>query len=166
MSSEVLQRALLFKGSTSFTYTCHLSECKKCRIISHAIVFIFIFIFSFLRRHASPTADSRVDHDLLSNANDTTSRTCTSVASLLALIIATLSEIISAGVHNDSAADDALWADQLDELVGLLALCIALAVRLEIAKISDVAVAVLWCTVLLVLWVDYSMKSALYAVSS
>ena len=57
-------------------------------------------------------------------------------------------------MHNHSTADDALRADQLDVLVCRGALCVALPVSLEVAEISDVTVAVLWCAVLLVVWVD------------
>lgn len=91
---------------------------------------------------------------LLSNANDTTGWTSTRITSLLALIVATLAKVVGAGVDDHSAADDALRADQLDELVRLRALCVALAVSLEVPEVSDVAVAVLWCAVFLVLWVD------------
>ena len=56
---------------------------------------------------------------LLSNPNDTTSGTRARIASLLALLVAALAEIVGAGVHDNGAAQHALRADQLDELVGL-----------------------------------------------
>lgn len=91
---------------------------------------------------------------LCGNANDTASWTATSVSSLLALSVATLSKIIGAGVHNNSAAEDALWADQLDQLVLDRALCVALAIGFEVSEVTDVALRILWSTVLLAVWVD------------
>jgi hypothetical protein len=57
-------------------------------------------------------------------------------------------------VNDDGAADDAFRSDQLDELVINRALGVALAVRLDIAEISDVAVLVGWTTVRLAVRVD------------
>ena len=91
---------------------------------------------------------------LRGNANDTTSRTRARIASLLALIIATLSEVIGAGVNDHSTSDDALWADELDELIRYGALCVALSVSLEVAKVANVAVAVFWCAMFFVVGVD------------
>ena len=51
------------------------------------------------------------------DANDTTGWSWTSVASLLALLVAALAKVVSAGVGNDSASENALWADELDVLV-------------------------------------------------
>ena len=65
-----------------------------------------------------------------------------------------LAKIISAGVHNECAANDALWADELDQLVGGRALAVALTVSLEVTEITDVTVAVLWSTVFLVIRID------------
>ena len=96
-------------------------------------------------------------HSLLGNANDTASRTSASVASLLALLVATLAKVVSAGVDNDSAAEDALGADQLDVLVGDGALGVALAVSLEVAQVTDVALAVGGSTVGLVVGVDWKV---------
>ena len=53
--------------------------------------------------------------------------------------MATLTEVVGASVHNDGAAEHALWADQLDQLVLDGSLSVALAVSLEVAKITDVA---------------------------
>lgn len=51
-------------------------------------------------------------------------------------------------------ANDALRADELDELVGHGALCVALAVRLDIAQVTDMAILISWSTMLRVMWVD------------
>lgn len=75
---------------------------------------------------------------LCSNTNDTASWTATSVTSLLALSVSALAQIISASVHNNGTAENALWADQLDELVLDRALCVALAIGLEVSEIADV----------------------------
>ena len=91
---------------------------------------------------------------LLSNTNDTTSRTRASIARLLALLIATLAEIISAGMHNDRAPEDTLRPDELDVLVLHAALGIALPVCLEVAQVAHVAVAVFWGAVFLAVGVD------------
>lgn len=85
---------------------------------------------------------SSARHTLLRNADDTASRTATSVASLLALLVATLAEVVSASVDDDGAAKHALRADQLDHLVADGALGVALAVGLEVAQVTDVALAV------------------------
>lgn len=57
-------------------------------------------------------------------------------------------------MDNDSAAEDAVWADELDVVVRDGALSIALSVGLEVAKITYMALAVLWSTVGLAVWVD------------
>ena len=88
----------------------------------------------------------------------TTSRTSAGVASLLALLIAALSKIVGSSVDNDSAAQDALGSNELNKLVADLAICIALSVSLEVAKISDMAVLVGWSTVLLAVGVDWSLS--------
>lgn len=55
---------------------------------------------------------------LLGDTNDTAGWTSTSITRLLAVLMATLSEVISAGVHNNGAPDDALGSNELDQLVG------------------------------------------------
>ena len=70
---------------------------------------------------------------LRADANDAASRASASVAGLLAVRMATLAEVVSAAVNDNSAADDGLSTDELNELVGRGALCIALAVGLEVA---------------------------------
>jgi hypothetical protein len=92
---------------------------------------------------------------LLGDTNDTASRTSASVASLLALLVLALAEIVGAGVDDNGAAEDALRADQLDELVRDGALGVALAVGLEVAQVADVALAVGGSTVGLVVRVDW-----------
>lgn len=91
---------------------------------------------------------------LLGDTNDTASRAGASVASLLALLIAALAQVVGAGVDNNGAAKDALGADQLDELVGNGAVGVALGVSLEVAQVADVALAVGGSTVGLVVRVD------------
>jgi len=54
----------------------------------------------------------------LGDTNDTAGWTSTSITRLLAVLMATLSEVISAGVHNNGAPDDALGSNELDQLVG------------------------------------------------
>lgn len=70
---------------------------------------------------------------LLRNTDNTTSRPCTRIASLLALLVAALAQVICASVHHNCSSDDALWSDQLHELVGGATLGVALAVSLEVA---------------------------------
>lgn len=91
---------------------------------------------------------------LLGDTNDTASRAGASVASLLALLVAALAQVVGAGVDNNGAAKDALGADQLDELVGDGAVGVALGVGLEVAQVADVALAVGGSTVGLVVRVD------------
>ena len=91
---------------------------------------------------------------LLGDTNDTASRTSASVASLLALLVLALAEIVGAGVDNNSATKNALRADQLDELVRDGALGVALGVGLEVAQVADVALAVGGGAVGLVVGVD------------
>lgn len=57
-------------------------------------------------------------------------------------------------MDNDGATKDALWADELDQLVGNGALGVALAVGLEVAEVTDVADLVRWSAVSLVVRVD------------
>jgi hypothetical protein len=92
--------------------------------------------------------------NLVGNTNDTASRARTSVTSLLGLLVSALAKVVSAGVHNDGAANNALGANQLDQLVSDAALGIALAVSLEVTQVTDVALVVLGSTVGLVVGVD------------
>jgi len=86
---------------------------------------------------------------LCSNANDTASRTSTSIARLLGLLVASPAEIISSGVDDNSTTDNALWTNQFDELVSDRALAIALAICLEVAQIAYMTGLIRWSTVCL-----------------
>jgi hypothetical protein len=99
--------------------------------------------------------------NLLGDTNDTASRTSASVASLLALLVLALAEIVGAGVDNNSATKNALRADQLDELVRDGALGVALGVGLEVAQVADVALAVGGGAVGLVVGVDCEEREVL-----
>jgi hypothetical protein len=112
------------------------------------------------------------DVHLVGDANDTASGTRTSVTSLLGLLVSALAEVVSAAVHDNGAlwhllailskeicwsrtyANDTLGADQLDQLVRVASLSIALAVGLEVAQVTDVALVVLGGAVGLVVRVD------------
>jgi hypothetical protein len=91
---------------------------------------------------------------LLRNANDTASRTRASIASLLALLVSALAQIISTAMHDNGTSQHALRANQLDQLVCDGALGVALAIGLEVAQVSHMAVVVGWGAVLLAVWVD------------
>jgi hypothetical protein len=93
-------------------------------------------------------------NSLLGDTDNTASRTGARVASLLALLVLALTEVVGAGVHDDGAAQHALRADQLDELVRDAALGVALGVGLEVAQVADVALAVGGGAVGLVVGVD------------
>jgi len=97
---------------------------------------------------------SSVEPRLCGDSNNTASWASASVAGLLALLVTTLAEIVSAAVNNDSATKNALWADQLDVLVSDGALAIALAVGLEVAEVTDVTLRVGGCAVSLAVWVE------------
>ena len=97
--------------------------------------------------------------NLLGNTNNTASGTGAGVASLLALLVLALAEVVGAGVDDDGAAEDALRADQLDELVRDGALGVALGVGLEVAQVADVALAVGGGAVGLVVGVDWGRKN-------
>jgi hypothetical protein len=113
---------------------------------------------SFSSRKEAPY---RPIKNLLGDTNDAASRTSASVASLLALLVRALAEVVGAGVDDDGAAEDALRADQLDELVRDGALGVALGVGLEVAQVADVALAVGGGAVGLVVGVDCEEKVVL-----
>ncbi len=79
---------------------------------------------------------------LLGNANDAASRTGARIARSLAQLVSALAQVIGARMHDNGPTEDALRTDQLDLLVRDGALCVALAVRLEVAEVADVAFAV------------------------
>jgi hypothetical protein len=85
----------------------------------------------------------------------TASRTRASVASSLGELVATLAKVVGAAVNDNSTADDAVRADELDQAVRDSALCIARAVRLDIAQVANVTLLVRRSTVGLAEWVDY-----------
>jgi len=91
---------------------------------------------------------------LCSNANDTASRSSTSIASLLGLLVAALAEIVGSRVNNYSTADNAFRANQFDQLVGGSALAIALTIGLEVSKVANMAGLISWSTVCLAMWVE------------
>ena len=92
--------------------------------------------------------------NLVGDTNDTASRARTRVTGLLGLGVVALAEVVGAAVDDDGAADDAVLADELDQLVGDGALCVALAVGLEVTQVTDVALLILGSTVVLAVGVD------------
>ena len=91
--------------------------------------------------HAAAAAAAAVIN-LLGDADDAAGRTTARIARRLALLVPALAQVVGAGVHDDGPAEDALGADELDMLVRDGALGVALSVRLEVAKVADVALAV------------------------
>lgn len=89
------------------------------------------------------------------NANDAASWTSARIARLLALLVGALAEIISAGMDDDCAAEYALRANKLDELIGHRTLTVALAIGLEVTQVADVADRVGRRAVSLTVGVDY-----------
>jgi len=75
---------------------------------------------------------------LVGDANDTAGRARAGVAGLQRLLVTALAKIIRAAVDDNSAADDALGANQLDEAVRNGALGVALGVGLDVAQVADV----------------------------
>lgn len=110
---------------------------------------------SFPSKEGKKSPSAQPVRRLLGDTNDTAGRAGASVASLLALLVATLAQVVGAGVDNNGAAEDALGADQLDELVGDGALGVALGVGLEVAQVANVTLAVGRSTVGLVVRVDW-----------
>lgn len=86
----------------------------------------------------------------------TACRARASIASLLGLLVVTLAEVVGATVHDNGAAENALRADQLDELVRDRALGVTLAVSLEVAKVTNVTLRVRRGSVGLAVRVDYA----------
>lgn len=80
--------------------------------------------------------------DLTSNTDNPTSRTATGVTGLLGLLVTALTHVVRASMHDQSAAQHALGTEQLDERVLLVAHGVALGVGVEVAQVTDVAVAV------------------------
>merc|ERR1712159_327700 len=104
---------------------------------------------------AASAMTARISSDSLSrDTNDATGRTGTGVASLEGLLVVALAEVVSAGVHDNSAADNAVRSDDLDQLVSDRALGIALAISVNVAQVTNVARLVRGGTVGLVVRVE------------
>lgn len=81
----------------------------------------------------------RILTSLVGDANDTAGRTRASVASLERLLGVALAKVVGAGVNDHGAANDAVGADQLDQVVGNGALGVALSISVDVAEIANVA---------------------------
>ena len=81
----------------------------------------------------------------LCNANDPAGWTSPRIASSLAKLMSSFSEVISARVNHDRTSQDTFRADELEQAVGLAAFSIALRVCLEITKISYVTFLIVRC---------------------
>jgi hypothetical protein len=108
-------------------------------------------------RHEQNTHSSfylHIPHILVGDTNNTASGTASSVTGLLRFLVATLAKVVSTGVDDNGAANDALGTDQLDQLVGNASLSITLGISLEVAQVTDVALLVARGTVSLVVGVE------------
>ena len=76
---------------------------------------------------------------LIRDPNNATSGPAPSIARDETLLMAALSQIIRASMHNDGAAQHGVFADQLDVLVGDGSRAVALPVGVEVAQVADVA---------------------------
>lgn len=76
--------------------------------------------------------------NLSRDADNTASRTGSSVASLEGLLVVTLAEIVGAGVDNNGAANDAVGANQLDKRVGDGTLGVTLSIGLDVTQVTNV----------------------------
>jgi len=92
--------------------------------------------------------------NLSGNADNTASRSGTSVTSLLGLLVTTLAKVIGTGVNDEGTTQNALGADQLDKLVLHGAVGVALGISLEVAKVTDVTFGVRGSTVSLAVGVE------------
>jgi len=68
--------------------------------------------------------------------------------------VAAPAEVIGAAMDDDGATNDAVRADQLDQLIGNAALGIPLAVRLKVTQVTDMALVVFGGTVGFVVGVE------------
>ena len=100
---------------------------------------------------------------LVGDANNTASGTSASVTSLLRLLVSALAEVISSSVNDNGAANDALGANQLDQLVRGAALSVTLTVGLEVTQVTNVALVVFGRAVRLVVGVDWMGVLVWYA---
>ena len=55
-------------------------------------------------------------------------------------------------------ANDGVWADKLDQLVGDGALGVTVGISLVVAKVTNVALLISWGSVVGTLWVDWNMS--------
>lgn len=77
-----------------------------------------------------------------------------------------LAKVVSSSVNDNGAANDALGANQLDQLVRGAALSVALAVGLEVTQVTDVALVVFGRAVRLVVGVDWVGVSVWVCISA
>jgi len=91
---------------------------------------------------------------LSGDTNDTACRSGTSIAGLLGLFVSSPAKIISSRMNDDGTANNALGANQLDELVGGGTLAIALAISLEVAQVTYMANLILRSTMCLAMGVE------------
>ena len=86
--------------------------------------------------------------------NDTACSTSTSIASLQALFIATLTEIILASVNNDHSSKNALGSNQFEVRILECSRCSTRRVSLDVAQIASMAVGGSRSTVTLVVGIE------------
>ena len=70
---------------------------------------------------------------LVSNSDNPTCRTCTSIPRLLALSMSALSKVISTCVNDNSSSQNGVLANELDVAIANGALCVARAISLEVS---------------------------------
>lgn len=68
--------------------------------------------------------------------------------------MSTLAQVVSAVVHNNRSANDAVWSKQLDQDILLSTLGNTGGVSGDVTQVSNVSVVILWSTVLLTEWVE------------
>jgi len=88
------------------------------------------------------------------DADNTAGSTPSGVSSFQALLVASLSQIVSPGMDDDAPADDRVGADQLEVLVGDVQLHVSRGIGLDIAKITNVTVLGVGCSVRFVVGVE------------
>lgn len=76
------------------------------------------------------------------NANDSASRSRTSITRELALLVSALTQIIGTSVDHEGAAKHTFRAKELDVLVRDATFGITLTVGLVIAEVTDMALAI------------------------
>lgn len=68
--------------------------------------------------------------------------------------MSTLAQVVSAVVHNNRSANDAVWSKQLHQDILLSTLGNTGGVSGDVTQVSNVSVVILWSTVLLTEWVE------------